>query len=64
MRTAARAKWTTTVLSMMAAACYLLGSIAFLWDGLFKAGVVLFIVGSSSFVAATTSEALARHRTP
>ncbi len=49
---------------MMAAACYLLGSIAFLWDGLFKAGVALFIAGSISFVAASALEALARHRTP
>ena len=49
---------------MSAAGCYLFGSIAFLWDGLFKAGVALFIAGSTSFVAATTIEALARHRTP
>lgn len=64
MTSGPRSALTRSVASVTAAFCYLLGSMAFLWEGLFKAGVVLFIVGSLSFLTVAVGDAVERHHSP
>ncbi|MEM7339051.1 MAG: YrhK family protein [Actinomycetota bacterium] len=54
--------WVLPALNLAAAITFAAGSMAFYWESLFRAGITLFVIGSTILIVAATAELLRRLR--